>query len=245
MNNPLRQPEPPAAQCVYQGRFQAADLKGKYIGGSPSYDVRVTREQIWLSDELSIPLASFRSADLVTSGVLLPTRGLVLRFENPITRQNETIGLCRMDPIGIGIHSQKPLEELRDALRKLPRATAPAPAVSPARAAAPPDKLKCEDCGSEPAFYVGYAFLVSALVVWYRSAVTRRLHCRRHVALHGIPPYLITVLTGWFGISILAYPFYVWIAARNLRPAVGGLSYALGIAPTPAAIGLVWWLLSR
>ncbi len=102
----------------------------------------------------------------------------------------------------------------------------------------------CEVCGAKPAYYVGYLYLVSAILLCYRSEARRRIHCRKHNAIHGLAYYSLTALTGWIGLGVFAYPFVVFAAGRNLTPALGKASYVLGLLPSVGLAALiVGWLL--
>ena len=94
----------------------------------------------------------------------------------------------------------------------------------------------------QPTTLLKLAALVSAVLLSYRSAARRRIHCRWHNAIHGLAYYALTVLTGWIGIGVFSYPLVVYAAARNLSPWIGRASIVLGILPPcVAALLIVRW----
>ncbi|MGH7151670.1 MAG: hypothetical protein ACREIU_13285 [Planctomycetota bacterium] len=244
--NPLRKPRPSKDRWVHHGRFYFTDENGTLESGIGT-QVCLTGEDLWVTAELSIPLGTIDSVRIVRRRGLPPRRFLQIVYVNPITMAREAVYLCRPDPFGIGLYRSQPIEELMGRVEELRPRGGPRTSVAVQGRAGtepPPALDRCEACGTQPAAYVGYRFSVSAVLVWYRSATKRRIHCRKHNALHGLAYYFLTVLTGWIGIGIIAYPFDVFAAGRNLAPSLGKVSYALAVLPPFVVAGLLArWLL--
>jgi len=246
--NPLRKPRPARDQCILHARFYLTDEKGRLAGGVGT-NVCLTAEDLWIMPELSIPVGLIDSVRIVAMGAVPPRRFLQILYLNPITSTREAVYLCKPDPVGIGLYRVKPLRDLVRRIEEHPRRREPsAPVVTVAAGdfslPEAPALDRCEVCGTQPAYYVSYLFLVSAILLAYRSAPKRRIHCRKHNAIHGLGYYVLTVLTGWIGIGVFAYPFVVFAAGRNLTPSIGKAAVVLGILPSlVAAILLVRWLL--
>ena len=241
--NPLRKPQPARDECTLRGRFYFTDEQGR-LASSMGTNVCLTAEDLWIAPELSVPLGQIEALQLVTKGALPPRRFLRIDYRNPVTQAREAVCLCKPDPIGIGFYRVGPLEDLVSRIEALRgqghlAASLGAGPAGDAALHAGPSLDRCEVCGAQPAFYVGYLFLVSAVLLSYRSAVKRRIHCRKHNAVHGLGYYLLTVLTGWIGIGIFAYPFAVYAAARNLAPALGRSAGVLGLLPPLGLAALV------
>lgn len=245
--NPLHKPKPARDRWLLHGRFYFTDENGRLLH-SFGTQVCLTAEDLWVAPELSIPVGRIESLEIVARRGVPPRRFLRIAYVNPITMAREEVFLCKPDPIGIGLYRVKPLQELVRRIEALPRqldgsTTARVEAgVAASQATALLDR--CEVCGAKPAYYVGYLFLVSAVLLYYRSAVRRRLHCRKHNAIHGLGHYCLTVATGWIGIGIVLYPFVVFAAGRNLAPALGKAGVVLGALPTLvlAALAARWLL---
>ncbi len=249
MTNPLRQSEPSTGHSLYDGKFYFADAKARLANGSLGTRVHVTPEFLWVTDELAIPLSSIVDVQLLEKGWVPKRRALAVSFQNPITGEGEVVFLCKPDAVGIGLYRVQPLHEL---MRWIEQARASAPAVVPvvqpsdASAVVTDDFAradKCEVCGARPATYITYAYLISIILISYRSQPKRRIHCQKHNLLYGLPHYLLTVLTGWCGIGVFGYPFMVFGTARSLTPAIGNVTYVLGLLPTLALTGVIaWWI---
>jgi hypothetical protein len=227
--NPLRQPKPAEAERLFEGRFYLTDENGRLAGGIGT-SLCLTSGLLWVTPELAIPLGAIDSTEIIEKGVLPPRRFLQISYLNPISNGRELVCLCKPDPIGIGLYRRKPLEELNRRIGEVRPATQ-SPAMQPLDA--------CEVCGAKPAWYVSYFFAVSALLLAFRSGTRRRMHCRKHNAMHGMLYYLITALTGWIGLGIFVYPLVVFAAGRNLAPSLGRASWVLGILPTLALAALI------
>lgn len=243
--NPLRRPKPSRDESLYRSRFYFGS-EGARIEGAFGFSIVLGRDYLWLGDELSVPLWAIRHAEIFEAGWYPKRRALKITYENPITSLPEAIIL--MKPDFFGLNAVKPLKEL---LQKLDaaRASASRPvSISSANSAVPLVGLEpvdaCEICGEKPAYYVGYTYLISALVVSYRGAVKRRIHCRKHNLVHGLGHYLVTAATGWFGIGIFAYPYVVFGASRSLEPSIGRrATYVLAAAPIlVVAVLILRWL---
>src|SRR5262245_14620908 len=177
--NPLRTSKPASDQCILRGRFYFTDDKGS-LAHAPGTQVCLTADDLRITSELSIPVDQIETVELVRRRGLPPRCFLRIRFVNPITNAREDVFLCKPDPVGIGLYRVAPIEELRQRIEEQRRRTSPAlggatagdPALRPPQA--PPDQ--CEACGARPAFYVSYVFLVSAVLLSYRSAARRRIH---------------------------------------------------------------------
>jgi hypothetical protein len=249
MTNPLHRPEPRADESPYDGKFYFADGRARLVHGSFPTRVHVTPDMVWITGELAIPAGAIDDVQVIEAGVLPRRRAVAISFRNPITGQGELVCLCRPDVIGL--YRTQPLHEL---MGWIEQARAPAPVTTPvptAAAMAFPASADvataggCEACGAMPASYVSYSFLVSLILISYRSAPRRRVHCNRHNLMYGLPCYLLTVLTGWCGIGVFGYPFMVFGTARSLAPSLGRLTYVLGVLPTLTLAALVVWWLAR
>ena len=247
--NPLRKPRPARDRCILHGRFYFTDEKGRLASGVGTH-VCLTADELWIAPELSLPVDRIDSLQLVARPGSPPRRFLQIGYVNPITNARETVFLCKPDPVGIGLYRVKPLQDLMRRIEELPRhrdGSTPvglSAAGDAGRRETPPSD-RCEACGAKPAYYVGYLFQVSVILLSYRSAAKRRIHCRQHNAIHGLGYYILTVLTGWIGIGIFAYPFVVFAAGRNLAPSFGkAAAVILGVLPSVglAVLGLHWLL---
>jgi hypothetical protein len=250
MSNPLHQPKPGPDDTLWRGRFAVADGNARYVGGFSRYNVHLTAEKIWLSRELSIPVPSILAQRMIHKGWLIPRHALQIVFTNPVTGGLETVYLCKVNPLGL--YARRPLEVLQQQIEDVrgldaaPGTGASAESAEPAAATYAGRPPACEVCGREPAFYTAYFFSVGAVIFSYRSAVSRHVHCRRHLLVNGLAAYTATALLGWLGIvAVFTYPFYVFRLALNLRPAVGAAAYVLAVLPTAALVGVVTWLLLR
>ena len=245
--NPLRRPKPARDRCVLHGRFYATDENGR-LAHDVGKHVCLTAEELWITPELSIPLGQVEAVEIITRRGLPPRRFLAIQFVNPITGAREIVCICKPDPVGIGLYRLGPIQELASRIQELARRQASSRPVNVAVAggvARQEAQLldRCEVCGAKPAFYVSYVFLVSAVLLTYRSDAKRRIHCRKHNALHGFGYYLLTALTGWIGIGALTYPFVVFVAGRNLANSIGRAWIVLGVLPSIVlAVALVRWL---
>ncbi|MBS2032149.1 MAG: hypothetical protein JST54_29895 [Deltaproteobacteria bacterium] len=242
-NNPLRRPKPSRKESLYRATLYFADANGK-IAGQLGHAIALGREYLWLTDEIAIPLSAIRTAGIVEHGGFPKRRSYQLTFENPISRRSEQINL--VNPTLIGFYPSTRLLPLLENVERARASLASSPGASPGQATerAPVSApTGCEVCNATPAWYVGYTYLVSFLVVSYRGAAKRRVHCKKHNLIYGLGHYLLTALTGWFGIGIFGYPFVVWAAARSLTPSLGRATYALAGAPIVVVGGLiVHWL---
>jgi hypothetical protein len=231
--NPLHRPKPRREERLLSFGYYFANENGR-IAGSFGGRLHVAPDRLWLFEELSIPLAAIESVSVLERKRLLLTRRFLrIDYRNPVTGRLETVSICTFDRLGLGFYRREPLEKLARLVEERRAAAAPLPAPAPQE---PPRPSGCEVCGGKPASYVGYVFLVGGIVFWYRSAVRRRLHCARHNAFHGAGYYALSALTGWLGISILAYPFITFAAARALSPSLGRAWYLLAVLPT-AVVG--------
>lgn len=250
MSNPLHQPKPSPDDALWRGRFAVANGNARYVGGFSRCNVHLTAEKIWLSREGSIPLSAVVLQRMIHKGWLIPRYALQIVFTNPVTGGLETVCLCKVNPLGL--YARRPLETLQQQIEDLRQLDAPpgtgTSAESAERAAATQAGRPgaCEVCGREPAFYTAYFFSIGAVIFSYRSAVSRHVHCRRHVLVNGLAAYTTTALLGWLGIvSVFTYPFYVFRLALNLRPAIGPAAYVLAVLPTAVLVGVVTWLFLR
>lgn len=260
MPNPLRQPKPAKEQCIYNGKFYFADANARLAEGALGSKIYVTTEFLWVTDELAIPVGSIQDAQIIEKGWLPKRRALAITYENPVSSEDEALFLCKPDAFAIGLYRVAPLQELLGWIEQA-RQNAPAgdPVVHSASEtpkvsgndftftirgdAQPADE--CEVCGGKPAYYVTYSYLVSVLLLSYRSKARRRVHCAKHNLIYGVPHYLVTALVGWCGIGIFAYPFMAFGTARSMTPSLGKATYVLGLLPTLALGGLIaWWLLA-
>src|SRR5262245_22602505 len=108
--NPLRRPKPARERCVLRGRFYFADEQGKLASGVGT-GVCLTAEGIWVTAEIWIPLELIQMVAIVSKRGFPPRRYLLIRYLNPITRASEAVGLCKPDPVGIGLYRVRPLEQ--------------------------------------------------------------------------------------------------------------------------------------
>jgi hypothetical protein len=229
--NPLRRSKPAREQRRWSGRVYFTDENGKLLDGK-GQRLYLAADHLWISSELSVPLSAVTSLEIRRSRGLIKRRFLDVRYLNPISGAPEFVAVCSLDFLGFS--RLGPIEELKARIE--------AQMATLEATASPTDPMaldQCEVCGAKPAYYVGYMFLVSAIFFSYQSAVTRRIHCRKHNALHGFGRYLLTALVGWIGVGVFAYPFVVFGAARSLEPTVGKAWYALAALPMVCVAGLV------
>jgi hypothetical protein len=243
--NPLHQPKPNADECLYIASFYIADKDCRWNGdvfhdpfsAFNRYNVRLTKQLIWLSPELAIPIKSLVSCKMQERrGWLVTRRALEIIYRNPISQGLEAVYLCDIDFIGLYydkalLYLLSQIEEvIAETIKtELEKSATPETEITEKKEMKP---TGCEACQAHEAFYVSYMFSIGAVVFWYRSEEKRYLHCRRHILIHGSFTYLVTVLFGWLGVCIIAYPFVVYGQAMNFKPIVGNFAYILGIAPT-------------
>ena len=234
--NPLHQPRPHAADCIYVGKFAIANESCTYVGSFSSYHVHLTKQFMWLSDELCIPIKSISSYIMQTRGRLIRRHALEIIYRNPISKNMEAVFLCDIDLIGF--YHEKALLFLTTQIDEVIAAIVAIELQNPPEGTENPIKQQsgCETCRNPEAFYVSYQFSMGALVFWYMSQERRFLHCKRHILLHGAPSYLVTVLFGWLGVCIIAYPVIVYKQAMNLKPLLGKSAYLLAFGPTIAVV---------
>lgn len=118
-SNPLRQPRPDRACCLYVATFGAADEHAVYASYFARYHVHLTGEVLWLSKELCLPLAQIRACRIVKAGLLIRRYALEIAYTNPITNGAEAVYLCQIDFLGF-YHTWR-LEQLREKLEGLVR----------------------------------------------------------------------------------------------------------------------------
>jgi hypothetical protein len=265
MSNPLRRPKPTSG-VLESGRFYATTPTGK-LARDIGFRIYLTDKFLWLSPDLSIPLDCVTSAEVKTEGVLPPRHFLDIKYINPITRGPEQFGLCKFDGIGVGLYRRKPIERIaqimsahsvfgdgpiryRSVVGSISSDTGPSSVVDASENIDDADvglvaTLPCEVCGERPSYYAAYFYLVSLLVISFRSGVVRRIHCKRHHAIHTTGNYLLTALTGWIGVGIFGYPLAVFQLAKNFVPSLGKpASLVLGVLPTLLIAGvIIKWVL--
>ena len=206
-------------------------------------NLRLTGTHLWVSDELAVPLETIQSAQILKKGWLPKRTALQIVYINPITDALESLAIAKLDFLGLGIYQVEPLEKLREVITTLAASQKSSGEMSAPVEVVPGNVSRgCENCGAEPAFYVGYLFLASAFLFFYRSGSSRRLHCRRCIVKHGTLGYLVTALSGWCGIGIFAYPFSLFQTARNFQPLIGNGFYALVIVPLLCVASFIAWL---
>lgn len=245
MTNPLRQNKPPRDEVVFAAKLKPADTNANYNGVFSTFSVRLTHSVLWLSPELAIPVSCITGTELIESRKAFPKRyALAVGYRNPLTLDDEQVRLCDID--FLGFYHLKKLQALQSELRAVLCTPAPATSVRPI-----PEndvwsrsrELQCERCQATPAWYVTYQYLVGSLVFAYQSEPLRRVHCRRHLLMYGLPYYLITALIGWFGPFIFRYPGAVYRSGMALKPVLGLFAELLAVAPSAVLVALLLlWL---
>lgn len=246
LQNPLRRPRPERDETVHRVDLHVADEEARYVDGFQYYKVRLTRDCLWLSRDLALPLECIRVVEPLQRGKWVKRHALRIVYRNPITGTDESVQLCRRSFTG---YSEKPLVKLRALVQdqlEIHGELEPAMVENIRREEREPVELTCEVCGRRPAVYVGYRSQVGLLSASVVTAEKRRTHCSRHNLLVGGWSYLVTTLTGWWGLCILTWPQMVWERALAMRPAIGRLAYALGVLPVLLLFGgIAYALLTR
>lgn len=112
MTNPLRQPKPSADQRLFEGKYYFANVNAKLAEGSLGTRVYLTREFLWITNELAIPLGLIQVMQIHEQGWLPKRRDLEIKYINPVSREIEAVFLCKPDPFAIGLYRLAPLELL-------------------------------------------------------------------------------------------------------------------------------------
>jgi hypothetical protein len=243
-SNPLHIPRPKDGDIIFAGRFRLVYEPSLELVNFGVVNLRLTRRHLWLSDELAVPLTSIFNLQIIERGIIYKRSALRIVYNNPIINAPETVAICKLDPLGLGFYRRKTVENLSEVIRALmanPEAATSIESESFQQASTATEVKPdgCEVCGAKPAFYVGHYFLISGIVVSYRSPVRRRMHCKRCLLKHGLPNYLVTALTGWCGIGIFKFPFALYHTSLNLKPVIGNGFYILFALPLLFVVSLI------
>ena len=108
--------KPPREHCTFVRRFRVADERAKYVGSVSRYHAHVGEGQLWLSENLSIPLTAIRGKEIVKRGWLMPRRALRIEFNHPETHVRDVVHLCDLN--WLGLYRRESLEALSFAIDK-------------------------------------------------------------------------------------------------------------------------------
>ena len=241
-SNPLHLERPRGSDVLYEGRFRYVEQPSLGLVDFGSVNLCLTRSYLWLSDELAIPIGAITQMEVAERGFLPKRIALRVVYRNPVTHEHESVAFAKIGFLGLSF-KREPLQQMKALLEELQKQCTDEPHAG---VAAEPENVErgCEACGARPAYYPTYFFTITALAVAYRSKERRRVHCRRCVLRHGLPCYLVTMLLGWPGIGILAYPIVLYRAAQTLEPAIGRYYLALAGVPLLIAAGFILRLMN-
>jgi hypothetical protein len=194
----------------YTGKLFLADEDGKYLGLSRKYDVRITSDSLFLSEQ-RIPLLKIQRAVRIGSGLSV----LYIDPEGLPT----TIYLTTSDLFGIG--RKKKVTGFLEALQSsvaLARKMAPEEEVKAAQRVAPSDT--CHDCKSRGGAPVAFGTIFSVLV-YSQWSTKEGVFCKKHATSHGLSALLTTGFLGWWSLrGILFAPIYTIINVRSEVPPI-------------------------
>ncbi len=105
---------PTDEECSFVGQFSPANKNAMRELVFSQFDVRLSADQLWLNDHLSIPLATIKSHEFILKGAIIPRHALKIVFVNPTHNQLDEIYLCDISMFGFYRCSQ--LQKLSDAL---------------------------------------------------------------------------------------------------------------------------------
>jgi len=108
---------PTDEECVFTGRFAPADESADYVGFFTRYDVRLTEDRLWVSEELCIPLSAVEDCRIIKDGWLLPRYALRVEFRNPVSGVRDVFHLCDVVFL-LGFYRLSSLKNLNAALKK-------------------------------------------------------------------------------------------------------------------------------
>lgn len=246
VENEMRGPRPKPADILLLTRLCGADSSAQ-VTSQLGVQVIVTKDLVWLSKELQIPLRFVSEIRIIDQKAMIPRYAISISFENPQLRKLEVVYLCSIN--FLGIYSREPLAKLLSILEPLvaeakaaPLPLTPASQLATSQPTAPTAD-GCEICGATPTTYLPYWYAISVVVISYRSAEDRRRLCAKHNLAIGLQNYLPTALFGWIGIGVFLYPLILFRSAQQLRPSLGRAIYVLGIVPSllvAAFLTYVW-----
>ena len=219
----------------YTEKLFLADEDGKYLGLSRKYDVRITSDSLFLSEQ-RIPLLKIQRAARIGSG-------LSILYIDPDGLPTK-VYLTTSDLFGIG--RKKKINAFLDALQSslaIARKSAPEEVVKAAQRVAPSDT--CHDCKSRGGAPLVFGTIFSVLV-YSQWSTKEGVFCKKHATSHGMSALLTTGLLGWWSLrGIFVAPIYTVMNIRSLwqhsslsKPAIVGLA-ACAFAPGLLIIGFV------
>lgn len=216
--NPYRMAEPRTG-VIFSGRFCYADRKGRIDDSAGAARVAMTREYLWVNENLSIPLASIYQVEN------LNRKAVGIAFHNAVSDAPEAIWLAARDWLGLRDKERNDLfaSAIEEARKR-------APSVEQFATTLRDDigtlKVGCEVCGGMPAqdLELGWFFCFGVLPFAgvYKWQPVRRLLCGKHAGRACITNNVVTGLIGYWGFpGVLVAPFRVWRNVRELRQTFG------------------------
>jgi hypothetical protein len=195
-----------AADTLYSGKLFLADEDGNYLGLSRKYDVRITNDALFLSEQ-RIPLLKIQRVVPVGSG-------LSVLYVDPEGLPSR-IYLTTSDLFGIG--RKKKITTFLEAIHSsvaLARKLAPPEEVREAQKVVPSDT--CHECKARGGAPVAFGTIYSVLV-YSQWSTKEGVFCKKHATGHGLTALLTTGSLGWWSLrGIVIAPIYTFMNVRSL-----------------------------
>lgn len=246
--NPYRMPKP-VAGVLLRGVFWYADDRGRIDDSGGVARVQMTADYLWVSDNLSVPLASIRNVENLNG------RAIAIAFHNALSNSHELVCLAARD--WIGLRNKALNNALATGIEQARRhARSPAAFEESLRDRTGDLDIGCEICGHKPGRDVelGWFLCLGLLPVagLYYWRPVRRFLCVGHASRMCLANNLRTGLVGFLGFpGILVAPYRLWRNVKQLNAAFGSsasrsmLHLMAGLVPALAVIGLFVWIIVR
>jgi hypothetical protein len=246
--NPYRMPKPDK-DILFKGTFMSATEGGRYHEGSifPLF-VRLTAGCLWLSRELSIPVRDIKGMELLRND-----RALRVDYYHRLEGRMESVCLCAMDLLGIGLYSTRKVRALHKAIDKV-RVLEANGLYASAAGAPRAEATGCESCGDSNAAMVHMNSLscfglypLAGIYVWVPR---RRFLCRKHAKREALISIAGNALLGNLGFpGFLVTPVGIartlWSLHKAHRPGwptiLAGALLAL-VVPAVTTVLILYWL---
>ncbi len=212
MSNPYRIPRP---------RYGVV-LEGKYhppTAFADPYRLVLTHEDLWLSENLSIPLGAIQNVEVIGDRVVR------VSYFNALNSANEVADITSQNVLG-GTDKEAVWNLANTLTVERSKAQSVEDFLAELAQGGGGRVARCEACGDSPGALVDLGYVV-CLGLTYRSAPMRRYLCRKHAIRRCLACNLYTGICGWWGIpGIVTAPARLWQNTSSVRRAcrVGPIS---------------------